>query len=306
MNYIILLPFKVPNDSLVEFNSQFNSKICKTYDELYDKIDKIDEESKDEEIVLTYVPLDEYLLKRLIRGEYNKDNKLVTQNVNYSIVTFAGETVRIVTGNDLNSVPDLLSDIIKNAKTDNEKYNYRKDTVLSNHPLIDSAMSTQIMKTARNYLLSKIDIPLEGGIDGSKRTCLDILRYLVKEKYAFLEDIRMVTQECPEKTPYEEFSKFMKIERNYDVRKFYKFKGKDMVLINYVLDHILLKNEFDTESDSHEEILLKDSGDIMDYLWFHTPSGWVLNINSFGNITIKKEYIIYTEEDMSMSLFDFN
>ena len=38
MNYIILIPFKVPSDSLVEFNLKFTGKICKTYDELYDKV----------------------------------------------------------------------------------------------------------------------------------------------------------------------------------------------------------------------------------------------------------------------------
>ena len=303
MNYIILIPFKVPGDSLVEFDSKFSSKICKTYDELFDKVIDISENDKDEQVITTYIPLDDFLLNKLSKGEYSEDTKLVVQNVNYSIVTFAGDTITIVTRKDLQSVPDLLHDISTNRKVDNEKYEFRKSTILSNHPLMNSEICTQLMRTARNYLLSKIDISLEGDNELPKRTCLDILRYLVKEKYAFLEDIRMVTQECSEKTPYDAFSKFMDIKRNYEVRKFYKFNGKNMVLINYILDHIILRDSDELKDD---EYLLKDSKDIMDSLWFHTPSGYVININSFGNITIKKEYIIYTEEDMSMSLFDFN
>ena len=269
MNYIILIPFKVPSDSLVEFNLKFTGKICKIYDELYDKVLDISDNNKDEQIILTYFPLDKFLLQKLLRGEYGEDTRLSVQNVNYSIVTFAGETITIVTRRDLESVPELLHDISTNRKTDNEKYEYRSPNILSSHPFFNSEMCIQLMKTARNYLLSKIDIVFEDDEENPKRTCLDILRYLVKEKYAFLEDIRMVTHEYCEKTPYEAFSKFMKDERNYEVIKFYKFKGKNMSLISYILDHIVLKDSGELGQD---EFLLKDSSNIMDNLWFHTPS----------------------------------
>ena len=270
MNYLIIFPFKVPGDSLVEYDLNFPQKICSTFDELYTQVSI----AKDKDnIILSYIPLTQWDLD---------------SSWNVIVVDFKGNFVEV---ND-NNIAYALSHICEDAKSILKIGITPIDDKIS-HPILNTKLRHHLALVAYNYLLGKIDIHALDENDAPIRTYLDALRYLVKRKFAFLEDIPVVTQVCTEKTLYEQFCKILHGKSFYEVEKKYVYKGYDIDYIKDVLDSIVL----DEKDLSDNKILLKECTAINN-VWFHSEKGYMINISNTGEVSIKhSDYKVVFDEN---------
>lgn len=270
MNYLIIFPFRVPGDSLVEYDLNFPQKICSTYDELTNQKVVSDETTN---VILSYIPI---------------SPKDINHSCEVIVVDFRGNFVEV---ND-NNIAYTLSSICEDAKSILKTGIIPIDDKIS-HPILNTKIRHHLALVAYNYLLGKIDIHALDENDAPIHTYLDALRYLVKRKFAFLEDIPVVTQVCTEKTLYEQFCKILHGKSFYEIEKKYVYKGYDIDYIKDVLDSIVL----DEKDLSDNKILLKECTAINN-VWFHSEKGYMINISNTGEVSIKhSDYKVVFDEN---------
>lgn len=272
MTKIIILPFKIPGDKLVDMEQKIVYNVCRTLRELYDEIKNVKYPNK---TIFTYVFTYECF-----------SNKYEVYYVNYH-----GELKPIFDA--LESEFNIDDELQRNESLENITYPNKKD--ITNPSFLGKDIDYDLKCIACNSLLEKLnfdDVLVSEEKNTPIRTCLDLLRHIAKVKFKFLENVCMTIQTIPRKMPVA--SLYSNSTYNIVCYDYYETaSNKSLRDIAEYLDKVKLKKEY---IEDENDILLEDSK--IEQFTFYTPSGHVIEISTKGEISIKTTYLYSKYADM--------
>ena len=273
MNVIVIVPFPVTNDIIVDGYNVY--KIYKSEIELHKVINEI-EKSEEDHMILSYI--------YPISNTFSINKK----NIEIYISDLYGELIKIKEEKDIVTYEKyILEEQYKQYNC--KKYPSTNDIkiVIYSEPekkylnnFFTKEFKFQLMSEFFNYFVSnfieKIDISNLRKDESSIFTYIDLFKYLLNAKYPFLGNITEIIQQISYETQYDDFfdkSNIKDFPTVYTIKKYNT--NKTLSKIKNILD------DFSAEGAGS----LKG----IENYYFITSNGYKINISKEGELSIERD-----------------
>lgn len=273
MNVIVIIPFPVTNDIIIDEYNVY--KVCKSKLELRKSIREAEKNKEEDNLILSYP----YISSNIF--DINKNNTEIY------ISDLYGDLVKINEEKILKYYEDyILEEQYK--KYDCKKYPSTNDIKVVVYPteknylnkFFTKGFKFQLMSECFNYFVSnfieKIDIDKLIKKDSSIFTYIDLFKYLLNEKYTFLGHICEIIEKIEYKSPYDDIFELYDIK---DYPSIYTIKKYDT---NKSLSKMkILLEKFSINGSKSLKVI--------ENYYFITSNGYKINISKDGDLSIERD-----------------